>query len=118
MRAILAALILCTCATVTLARDRGQYAQMDPARKKWFEEDLKSKGGDRCCADADGTGVIKTDWDIHTDEKGESFYRGADQRAMAAGRFVGCSLSRPHHRPRGQRYITSNLDCCCRRKIA
>jgi hypothetical protein len=40
-------------ASTSLARDNGQYAQVNPEIKDWFSH-LSSKRG-LCCADADGT---------------------------------------------------------------
>jgi hypothetical protein len=42
------------------ARDRGQYANINPELKAWFES-LKSGKGP-CCSDADGTAVSDVDW--------------------------------------------------------
>ena len=50
------------------ARDRGQYANANPALKAWFDG-LKSGKGP-CCSDADGTAVSDVDW-----ESGNGHYR-------------------------------------------
>jgi hypothetical protein len=50
------------------ARDRGQFANANPALKAWFEG-LKSGKGP-CCSDADGTAVSDVDW-----ESGNGHYR-------------------------------------------
>jgi len=44
-----------------IARDRGQYANVDPEIKAWFDK-LASKRGP-CCSDADGTAVSDVDWE-------------------------------------------------------
>lgn len=39
--------------TVVFGRDNGQYANIDPAIKKWIKE-LKNSKGENCCDTADG----------------------------------------------------------------
>ncbi|WP_409187609.1 hypothetical protein [Bradyrhizobium sp. RDM4] len=45
-----------------IARDpEGKYAQADPDVRRWFEQ-LKSEGGEVCCALSDGNTLRDTDW--------------------------------------------------------
>jgi hypothetical protein len=50
------------------ARDNGQYAQVDPAIRQWFNG---LKGGDGhgipCCSYADGRSITDADWDTEGD---------------------------------------------------
>ncbi len=56
---VLLVALLCTSAT---ARDPdGKYAQAEPEMHKWFEQ-LKSEGGEACCALSDGNTLRDTDW--------------------------------------------------------
>jgi hypothetical protein len=50
------------------ARDRGQFGNVNPDLKAWFES-LKSGKGP-CCSDADGTAISDADW-----ESGNGHYR-------------------------------------------
>jgi hypothetical protein len=50
------------------ARDRGQFANVNPELKTWFES-LKSGKGP-CCSDADGTAISDADW-----QSGNGHYR-------------------------------------------
>jgi hypothetical protein len=50
------------------ARDRGQFGNVNPDLKAWFES-LKSGKGP-CCSDADGTAISDADW-----ESGNEHYR-------------------------------------------
>ncbi|MDN5001274.1 hypothetical protein ACFQZO_10300 [Bradyrhizobium sp. GCM10027634] len=44
------------------ARDpNAKYAQADPEMHRWFEQ-LKSEGGEGCCALSDGNTLQDTDW--------------------------------------------------------
>lgn len=52
--------LLCV-SVVAAARDRGQYANVDPEIKAWFDK-LASKRGP-CCSDADGSAVSDVDWE-------------------------------------------------------
>ena len=46
----------------TLARDPdGRYAQVDPEMHRWFQQ-LKSEGGEACCALSDGSTLQDSDW--------------------------------------------------------
>ncbi len=48
--------------TSVAARDPdGKYAQADPEMHRWFEQ-LRSVGGEACCALSDGNGLRDTDW--------------------------------------------------------
>jgi hypothetical protein len=50
--------------SLALARDNGQWAQTDPARRQWFGG-LKSPGGGLCCSFADGWQIDDADWNTH-----------------------------------------------------
>jgi hypothetical protein len=50
------------------AHDRGQFANVNPELKTWFES-LKSGKGP-CCSDADGTAISDADW-----QSGNGHYR-------------------------------------------
>ena len=47
-------------ALVVVGRDDGRYA--NSPLKPWFET-LQSKGGGKCCANADGLALSDVDWD-------------------------------------------------------
>jgi hypothetical protein len=76
MRAILAALIFCLYAALTLAplhdasgRDLdGRYAKQNPALHAWFDQ-LASKKG-LCCSFADGVSIQDVDWDTQCERLG------------------------------------------------
>jgi hypothetical protein len=54
--------MLSTCSGLPApARDRGQYAHVDPKMKEWFDS-LESRKGP-CCSDADGSVVKDADWE-------------------------------------------------------
>jgi hypothetical protein len=55
MRLLIAAIAVLA-ATISLARDNGQYSQSDPEIKKWIEQ-LKNNRGESCCSNADGYDV-------------------------------------------------------------
>jgi hypothetical protein len=59
----LAAALLALASDLGHARDRGQYANVNPELKAWFES-LKSGKGP-CCSDSDGTAVSDVDWQSH-----------------------------------------------------
>lgn len=62
MRTFILSFMLVLCVGVRSdARDRGQYANSDPAIKQWFET-LHSENGP-CCSDADGSALSDTDWE-------------------------------------------------------
>jgi hypothetical protein len=46
-------------------RDNGQYAQTDPAIKRWIESLTDSKGAG-CCATSDGFRPEEVEWDVDT----------------------------------------------------
>ena len=49
------------------ARDLGQYAQVDPSIRQWFNG-LKAGGnGIPCCSYADGLSITDADWDTQGD---------------------------------------------------
>lgn len=50
---------------VAIARDHGQYAQVDPKIKLWFDQ-LESKKG-LCCSFADGYSITNVDWEVAGD---------------------------------------------------
>lgn len=55
--------LLAIASSIALARDPdGRYA--NSPLKGWFEQ-LSSKGGGRCCSDADGTALSDVDWETH-----------------------------------------------------
>jgi hypothetical protein len=56
---LLIAAIAALAATISLARDSGQWSQADPSIKKWIE-DLKDHNNVSCCNTADGFDV---QWD-------------------------------------------------------
>jgi hypothetical protein len=60
---VLAALVVFGGGTAQ-ARDDGRYA--NSPLKPWFES-LQSKGGGKCCANADGLALSDVDWDAKTD---------------------------------------------------
>jgi hypothetical protein len=63
------AVLLCALASnLGHARDRGQFGNVNPDLKAWFES-LKSGKGP-CCSDADGTAISDADW-----ESGNGHYR-------------------------------------------
>ena len=43
--------------TLAIAKEQypGQYAQVDPAQRRWFREQISPKTGGNCCSEADGT---------------------------------------------------------------
>jgi hypothetical protein len=49
-----------------IARDNGQYAQVDPSIRQWFNS-LASQAGHNCCSFADGRSITDADWDIAGD---------------------------------------------------
>jgi hypothetical protein len=51
-------------ASISDARDYGQYSDIDPATKKWVES-LKDKKGQSCCETADGH-PAEYEWDVDT----------------------------------------------------
>jgi hypothetical protein len=56
----LAAMLLGLASHPGHARDRGQFGNVNPELKAWFES-LKSGKGP-CCSDADGTAISEADW--------------------------------------------------------
>jgi hypothetical protein len=52
-------------------RDNGQYA--NPELKAWFDG-LENKKHNRCCSDADGTGIGLPDWGTEQGPDGKSRY--------------------------------------------
>ncbi len=57
-----AASILMLVSTAVTARDpNGKYTQADPDMHRWFEQ-LKSVGGEACCALTDGNTLRDTEW--------------------------------------------------------
>jgi hypothetical protein len=46
--------LLVLVATPAIARDNGQYAQVDPKIRQWFRNQLSPKTGGNCCNEADG----------------------------------------------------------------
>ncbi|MBR0868642.1 hypothetical protein ACVIWV_001977 [Bradyrhizobium diazoefficiens] len=60
VRSMMVALLLMSIPVA--ARDpEGKYAQVDPEMHRWFEQ-LKSEGGEACCALSDGNTLRDTDW--------------------------------------------------------
>ncbi|WP_426412677.1 hypothetical protein [Bradyrhizobium ganzhouense] len=60
VRSMMVAVLLMS--TPVAARDpEGRYAQADPEMHRWFEQ-LKSEGGEACCALSDGNTLRDTDW--------------------------------------------------------
>jgi hypothetical protein len=41
-------------ASPAIARDNGQYAQVDPKIRQWFRSQISPKTGGNCCNEADG----------------------------------------------------------------
>jgi hypothetical protein len=64
----LALILTAVAAHLGYARDRGQFGNVNPDLKAWFES-LKSGKGP-CCSDADGTAISDADW-----ESGNGHYR-------------------------------------------
>jgi hypothetical protein len=64
----LALILTAVTAHLGYARDRGQFGNVNPDLKAWFES-LKSGKGP-CCSDADGTAISDADW-----ESGNGHYR-------------------------------------------
>jgi hypothetical protein len=62
MRLVLAALAATAMLSCALARDNGQYSQVDPATRNWFHG-LKNSTGLLCCEGADGIRLTDLDWD-------------------------------------------------------
>lgn len=48
---------------VALPKDNGQWGNIDPETKAWFES-LKDKNGIGCCDTSDGTRVEDPDWRV------------------------------------------------------
>jgi hypothetical protein len=46
--------LLVLVASPVIARDNGQYAQVDPKIRQWFRNQLSPKTGGNCCNEADG----------------------------------------------------------------
>jgi hypothetical protein len=46
--------LLVLVASPAIARDNGQYAQVDPKIRQWFRNQLSPKTGGNCCNEADG----------------------------------------------------------------
>src|SRR5258708_22909727 len=46
--------LLVLVASPVIARDNGQYAQVDPKVREWFRNQLSPKTGGNCCNEADG----------------------------------------------------------------
>jgi hypothetical protein len=46
--------LLVLAASPAIARDNGQYAQVDPKIRQWFRNQLSPKTGGNCCNEADG----------------------------------------------------------------
>lgn len=59
--AVLIVLVLIGLAHVAAARDRGQYAQVDPELGAWFKG-LKNSRNVPCCDTSDGRKVEDADW--------------------------------------------------------
>lgn len=49
-------------ASISMARDYGQYSDIDPATKNWVRG-LKDKKGESCCESADGH-PAEYEWDV------------------------------------------------------
>jgi len=61
LRAAAVVLLLGLASQLGHARDRGQFGNVDPELKAWFEG-LRSGRGP-CCSDADGTAISDADWE-------------------------------------------------------
>ncbi len=76
------------------ARDRGQFGNVNPDLKAWFES-LKSGKGP-CCSDADGTAISDADW-----ESGNGALPGPGRRRVGRGagrsRHYRAQSRRTHH---------------------
>jgi hypothetical protein len=59
---VIALLLLVTLTAKVLARDYGQYRDIDPGLRQWIEA-LKDKTGKGCCETADGH-PAEYEWDI------------------------------------------------------
>ena len=46
--------LLVLVASPAIARDNGQYAQVDPKTRQWFRSQISPKTGGNCCNEADG----------------------------------------------------------------
>jgi hypothetical protein len=72
MRKLLLAVLLLLPAT-TFARDNGQYAQVDPKIRDWFNQ-LASKNG-LCCSFSDGVAIQDPDWRLTASGTYQVFYK-------------------------------------------
>jgi hypothetical protein len=54
-------LLLFSSSPVSARDPDGKYAQADPDMHRWFEQ-LKSEGGEACCALSDGNTLRDADW--------------------------------------------------------
>jgi hypothetical protein len=54
-------LLMHSCSTSAIARDRGQFASSTPEMKAWFDGLRSGKGP--CCSDADGSAISDSDWE-------------------------------------------------------
>jgi hypothetical protein len=63
MRTTIVTVLACMLALPALARDSGQYAQVDPAIREWFNG-LRSQNSVPCCSMADGETILDSDWEI------------------------------------------------------
>jgi hypothetical protein len=70
--AILAAFLL---ASPLVARDRGQYAQVDPEIRKWFDG-LENLDGSSCCSTSDGLPLQDAEWRRNADDTYSVFLKG------------------------------------------
>jgi len=68
MRQLMLALVLLILPPPTgLARDNGQYAQVDPVIRDWFRS-RTDRNGVNCCDMADGTRLEDPEWDCSDDD--------------------------------------------------
>lgn len=58
--------VAATAATPAMARDSGQYAQVNPELHEWFDG-IKSPRGVPCCSTSDGVKLEDPDWRIEED---------------------------------------------------
>ncbi len=63
--ALAVACLLLVALAASHGRDRSQYAQTDPALKRWIEG-LTDQKGRSCCATADGSQPEEVEWDTDT----------------------------------------------------
>jgi hypothetical protein len=63
LNVVLATFVVVAFATVSEARDNGEYAHVSKDIKAWIER-LTDRSGTSCCSTADGVQPLEVEWDI------------------------------------------------------